>query len=194
MSEQTAFHMVEKRAMTVAHIRTRQHKTSGKNDETMVARHKQTLFSSSWMPVEMSSLVRYSFFTVMRVMTAKKMMIAIRIVHAVGLSCSNQLMISNQNTHAFSSELHRYPCTSSDKSQIGRRTTWTSGDKTSVQPAAMSPIYSANHLEKEKSGHVPTNTCQFTSKRNKCQNLILKDSRQRYYGSSCKLRTCLEAR
>ena len=35
--------------MTVAHSKTRQHKTSGRNDENMVARHKQTLFLSSWM-------------------------------------------------------------------------------------------------------------------------------------------------
>ena len=34
--------------MTVAHSKTRQHKTSGRNDEKMVASHKQTLFSSSW--------------------------------------------------------------------------------------------------------------------------------------------------
>ena len=88
-------------------IRTRQERTSGRNDENMVAGHKLTLFSSSWMPLEMSLKVRYSFFTVMR-MTARNLVIAIRIVHAVGLSCSTQLMISNQNTHAFSSELHRY--------------------------------------------------------------------------------------
>ena len=39
-----------KRSMTT-HIRTRQQRTSGRNDEKMVARHKQTLFSSSWMPL-----------------------------------------------------------------------------------------------------------------------------------------------
>ena len=31
----------------------------------------------------------------------KSLMIAIRNVHVLDLSCSNQLMISNQNTHAF---------------------------------------------------------------------------------------------
>ena len=81
-----------KRAMTVAHIRTRQKRTSGRNDEKMVARHEQTLFSSSWMAFKMSSLVRYSFFTVIRLVTARNLMIAVRIVDAVDLSCSNQLI------------------------------------------------------------------------------------------------------
>ena len=51
--------MTEKRSMTVAHIRSRQQKTSGRNDEKMVARHKLTSFSSSWMPLKGSSQVRY---------------------------------------------------------------------------------------------------------------------------------------
>ena len=62
-------------------------------------------------------------------------------------------MIANQNAHAFSPEFHRDPCKSSDKSQVGRRTTWISGDKTTVQ---------LGDVEREKSGYIPTNTFQFT--------------------------------
>ena len=49
----------------------------------------------------MSSLVRYSFFTAMRTVTARNAMIAIRKAHAFDLSCSKQLMVANQNAHAF---------------------------------------------------------------------------------------------
>ena len=49
----------------------------------------------------MSSLVRYSFFTAMRTVTAGNPMIAIRKAHAFDLSCSNQLVVANQNAHAF---------------------------------------------------------------------------------------------
>ena len=70
--------MTEKRAMTVAHSKTRQHRTSGRNDEKMVARHKQTSISSSWVPLQMSSSLTYSFFTAMRTVIA----IAIRNAHA----------------------------------------------------------------------------------------------------------------
>ena len=38
---------------------------------------------------------------ILRMVTASNPMIAIRIVHAMGLSCSNQLMSSDQNAHAF---------------------------------------------------------------------------------------------
>ena len=62
------------------------------------------------------------------------------------------------------SELHRF-IKSPDKSQHGRRTTWISGDKMSParsKPLWVSPLGSTNHLEKEKSGDVLTNTCPFT--------------------------------
>ena len=90
----------------------------------------------------------------MRMMTVRNLMIAFRIVHAVGLSSSNQLMISNQNT-----------CVSSE-------------------------LTFANHLEKEKSGY---KYLSIHRQEKQVPNLILKDSRQRHDGSSCKLRTCLEA-
>ena len=50
LAEQSATHMVENGRMTT-HIRTRQQRASGRNDEKIVARHKQTLLSSSWMPL-----------------------------------------------------------------------------------------------------------------------------------------------
>ena len=119
-----------------------------------------------------------------------------------GSELLHQLMISHQNTHAFGPnsigtfanlpisprsvvEQHGPMATKPQSSQV--QTTHT------LRGTAMSPLHSANHLEKENSGYVPTNVCTFTGRRNKCQILILKDSRQRYDGSSCKLRTCLEA-
>ena len=49
----------------------------------------------------MSSEVRYSFFTAMRTVTTMTPTIAIRNAHAFDLTCSNQLMVANQNAHAF---------------------------------------------------------------------------------------------
>ena len=49
----------------------------------------------------MSSQVKYSFFTAMRKVTARNPMISIRNACAFDLSCSNQLMVANQNAHAF---------------------------------------------------------------------------------------------
>ena len=46
-------------------------------------------------------VVGSSFCTAMGMVTARNPMIAIRSGHVSDLSCSNQLMISNQNTHAF---------------------------------------------------------------------------------------------
>ena len=80
--------------------------------------------------------MRYSFFTATRMVTARNPMIAIRNAHALDLSCSNQLIIPNQNAHEFGPDsigapfraqwrLHRaelssfsdrYLCQSSDKS------------------------------------------------------------------------------
>ena len=40
--------MTAKRVMTVAHIRTRQHRTSGRNDEKIVARHKEEVLHT-WL-------------------------------------------------------------------------------------------------------------------------------------------------
>ena len=48
----------------------------------------------------MFSQMRSSFVTVMRMVTAMNPTIAIRNDHAF-LSCSNQLMVANQNAHAF---------------------------------------------------------------------------------------------
>ena len=48
--------------------------------------------------------MKYSFFTTMRMVTARNRMIVIRNAHAFP-SCSNQLMVANQNAHV-SSELH----------------------------------------------------------------------------------------
>ena len=44
----------------------------------MVARHEQTSFSSSWMPLKTSLKMRYSFFIAMRTVTARSPMIAIQ--------------------------------------------------------------------------------------------------------------------
>ena len=65
-------------------MKSRQQKSSGRNDEEMVALHGQTLFSSSCMPLKMSSEVK--FFTAMRMVTARNPMIAIRNAHAFGPS------------------------------------------------------------------------------------------------------------
>ena len=47
----------------------------------------------------------------------------------------------------------------------------------------------ADRLEIGKSGYVPTNTCPFTGEETKCRKLILTDSQQRHYGSSCELQS-----
>ena len=49
----------------------------------------------------MSMKIRYSFLTAMRTVTARSPMIAIRNAHAFDLSCSKQLIVANQNAHAF---------------------------------------------------------------------------------------------
>ena len=49
----------------------------------------------------MSLYVRCSFFTAMRTVTARKPMSSILNAHAFDLSCSNQLMVANQNALAF---------------------------------------------------------------------------------------------
>ena len=71
-----------------------------------------------------------------------------------------------QSEHSrVSSELHRYFCKSSNKSKVGRRTTWTSGDKTRVQPGPKSITRCVELrclpqiqqiISREKSGSVPT--------------------------------------
>ena len=45
--------------------------------------------------------MRYSFFTALRTVTARSPMMAIRNADAFYPSCSNQLMVANQNAHAF---------------------------------------------------------------------------------------------
>ena len=82
---------------------------------------KQTLFSSSWMPLKMSSWMRYSFFSAIRMVTVRNPMIAIRNVHVLDLSCSKQLVISNQNTHAFRPNFHCPDIITDPKSIFGQR-------------------------------------------------------------------------
>ena len=127
------------------HQKTKEQKTSGGNDEKMVVRHTQTLFSSLWMPLKMSSQVGYSFSIAMRKMTAMpwsfcalhlscpNQLTANRPAHAFSLSYSSGLVIANQYTHALSSELHKF-IKSLHNSQDNHRTAWISGDKTTVQP------------------------------------------------------------
>ena len=50
--------------MTIVQIRTKRHRTSGRDDEKLGVRHKQTIFSSLWMPLAMCFEVTYSFVTV----------------------------------------------------------------------------------------------------------------------------------
>ena len=49
----------------------------------------------------MSLKMRYSFFTAMRTPTARSLMISIRNAYVFDLSFPNQLMVANQNAHAF---------------------------------------------------------------------------------------------
>ena len=49
----------------------------------------------------MSLKMRYSLFSAMRTVTAKNPIIAIRYAHTFDPSCSNQLMVANQDAHAF---------------------------------------------------------------------------------------------
>ena len=97
---------------------------------------------------------------------------AIRNVHALDLICSNQLMISHQNTHAFrpnsTGTFANLPI--NPRSVVGQRGPVATKRQSSqvltthmLRGTATSPSDSANHLEKEKSGYDPTNTCPLTS-------------------------------
>ena len=109
--------------------------TDEKCDEKMVARHKHTLFSCD-------ALILHGH---------ENLMIAIRIVHAVGLSCSNQLMVFSQNTLAFrpnsAGTFEDLP--TNPKSVVGQHGQWPQNHNP-INPNHASD--SANHVETEKSG------------------------------------------
>ena len=85
--------------MTVAHVRTRQKKTSGRNDERD-GRPSQT----DVIFVVMDALGNVFVGEVLILHGHENgHLIAVRIFHALNLSRSNQTMFSNQNAHAFRS-------------------------------------------------------------------------------------------